>query len=164
MHLLLEKLPKINPNNWQTTLPNILKWADINVSDEIQNKAYKQAKKIINNPSFEFIFAPETLAEVQFSTIVEPLGKLPIVGVIDRLVLSEDSACIIDFKTNREVPSCVDQVPRGILQQMGAYAASMQKVFPEKNIELGIIWTHSAELMKIDVNTALSSIEPIRMT
>ena len=43
-------------------------------------------------------------------------------------------------------------------------AASMQKVFPEKNIELGIIWTHSAELMKIDVNTALSSIEPIRMT
>ena len=45
-----------------------------------------------------------------------------------------------------------------------AYAASMQKVFPEKNIELGIIWTHSAELMKIDVNTALSSIEPIRMT
>ena len=95
---------------------------------------------------------------------MESLGKLPIVGVIDRLVLSEDSACIIDFKTNREVPSCVDQVPRGILQQMGAYAASMQKVFPEKNIELGIIWTHSAELMKIDVNTALSSIEPIRMT
>ena len=164
VHLLLEKLPKINPNNWQTTLPNILKWADINVSDEIQNKAYKQAKKIINDPSFEFIFAPETLAEVQFSTIVEPLGKLPIVGVIDRLVLSEDLACIIDFKTNREVPSCVDQVPLGILQQMGAYAASMQKVFPEKNIELGIIWTHSAELMKIDVNTALSSIEPIRMT
>jgi hypothetical protein len=40
----------------------------------------------------------------------------------------------------------------------------MQKIFPEKNIELGIIWTHSAELMKIDVNTALSSIEPIRMT
>jgi ATP-dependent helicase/nuclease subunit A len=95
---------------------------------------------------------------------VEPLGKLPIFGVIDRLVLSEDLACIIDFKTNREVPSCVDQVPLGILQQMGAYAASMQKVFPEKNIELGIIWTHSAELMKIDVNTALSSIEPIRMT
>ena len=85
---------------------------------------------------FEFIFAPETLAEVQFSTIVEPLGKLPIVGVIDRLVLSEDLACIIDFKTNREVPSCVDQVPLGILQQMGAYAASMQKVFTKKKYRI----------------------------
>jgi len=39
-----------------------------------------------------------------------------------------------------------------------------KKYFQKKNIELGIIWTHSAELMKIDVNTALSSIEPIRMT
>ena len=53
------------------------------------------------------------------------------------------------------------EIPLGILKQLGAYAVSMQKVFPKKIIELGIIWTHSAELMKIDVNKALSSIDAI---
>ena len=134
------------------------------MSEETQIRAYKQAENILKKPSFEFIFAPDTLAEVQFSTIVESVGGIPIVGVIDRLVLSQDSALIIDFKTNQEVPSSIDEVPLGILKQMGAYAASMQKVFPKKNIELGIIWTHSAELMKIDVNRAVSSIRSIRMT
>ena len=164
VHLLLEKLPKSNSNDWQNIVPNLLKWAEIYVSEETQTRAYKQAENILKNPSFEFIFAPDVLAEVQFSTIVESVGGIPIVGVIDRLVLSQDSALIIDFKTNQEVPSSIDEVPLGILKQMGAYAASMQKVFPKKNIELGIIWTHSAELMKIDVNRAVSSIDSIRMT
>ena len=161
VHLLLEKLPKSNSNDWQNIVPNLLKWAEIYVSEETQTRAYKQAENILKNPSFEFIFAPDVLAEVQFSTIVESVGGIPIVGVIDRLVLSQDSALIIDFKTNQEVPSSIDEVPLGILKQMGAYAASMQKVFPKKNIELGIIWTHSAELMKIDVNRAVSSIDSI---
>ena len=164
VHLLLEKLPKSNSNDWQNIVPNLLKWAEIYVPEETQTRAYKQAENILKNPSFEFIFAPDVLAEVQFSTIVESVGGIPIVGVIDRLVLSQDSALIIDFKTNQEVPSSIDEVPLGILKQMGAYAASMQKVFPKKNIELGIIWTHSAELMKIDVNRAVSSIDSIRMT
>ena len=164
VHLLLEKLPKSNSNDWQNIVPNLLKWAEIYVSEETQTRAYKQAENILKNPSFEFIFAPDVLAEVQFSTIVESVGGIPIVGVIDRLVLSQDSALIIDFKTNQEVPSSIDEVPLGVLKQMGAYAASMQKVFPKKNIELGIIWTHSAELMKIDVNRAVSSIDSIRMT
>ena len=164
VHLLLEKLPKSNSTDWLNTVPNLLKWAEINVSEETQIRAYKQAENILKNPSFEFIFAPDTLSEVQFSTIVESVGEIPIVGVIDRLVLSQDSALIIDFKTNQEVPSSIDEVPLGVLKQMGAYAASMQKVFPKKNIELGIIWTHSAELMKIDVNRAVSSIGSLRMT
>ena len=164
VHLLLEKLPKSNSNDWQNIVPNLLKWAEIYVPEETQTRAYKQAENILKNPSFEFIFAPDVLAEVQFSTIVESVGGIPIVGVIDRLVLSQESALIIDFKTNQEVPSSIDEVPLGILKQMGAYAASMQKVFPKKNIELGIIWTHSAELMKIDVNRAVSSIDSIRMT
>jgi ATP-dependent helicase/nuclease subunit A len=161
VHLFLEKLPKTNPDNWQKILPNLLKWAEITVSEETQIKAYKQAEKILKKQSFEFIFAVDTLAEVQFSTIVKSIGVLPIVGVIDRLVISEDLALIIDFKTNKEVPTSVDEIPLGILKQMGAYAVSMQKVFPKKIIELGIIWTHSAELMKIDVNKALSSIDAI---
>ena len=159
VHLFLEKLPKTNPDNWQKILPNLLKWAEITVSEETQIKAYKQAEKILKKRSFEFIFAPDTLAEVQFSTIVKSIGVLPIVGVIDRLVISEDSALVIDFKSNQEVPTSVDEIPLGILKQMGAYAVSMQKVFPKKIIELGIIWTQSAELMKIDVNKALSSLD-----
>jgi ATP-dependent helicase/nuclease subunit A len=161
VHLFLEKLPKTNPDNWQNILPNLLTWAEITVAEEMQIKAYKQAEKILKKQSFEFIFAVDTLAEVQFSTIVKSIGVLPIVGVIDRLVISEDLALIIDFKTNKEVPKSVDEIPLGILKQMGAYAVSMQKVFPKKIIELGIIWTQSAELMKIDVNKALSSIDAI---
>jgi ATP-dependent helicase/nuclease subunit A len=159
VHLLLEKLPKTNPDNWQNILPNLLAWAEITVAEETQIKAYKQAEKILKKRSFDFIFAPHTLAEVQFSTIVKSIGVLPIVGVIDRLVISEDSALVIDFKSNQEVPTSVDEIPLGILKQLGAYAVSMQKVFPKKIIELGIIWTHSAELMKIDVNKALSSLD-----
>ena len=139
----------------------LLNWAEITVAEEMQTKAFKQAEKILKKKSFEFIFAPDTLAEVQFSTIVKSIGVLPILGVIDRLVISENSVFIIDFKTNQEVPTSVDEIPLGILKQMGAYAISMQKVFPKKIIELGIIWTHSAELMKIDVNKALSSIDAI---
>ena len=132
VHLLLEKLPKTNSDNWQNILHNLLNWAEITVAEEMQTKAFKQAEKILKKKSFEFIFAPDTLAEVQFSTIVKSIGVLPILGVIDRLVISENSVFIIDFKTNQEVPTSVDEIPLGILKQWVLMLSQCKKYFQKK--------------------------------
>ena len=40
-------------------------------------------------------------------------------------------------------------VPEGLLRQMGAYAAMLQAIYPNRQIETAILWTRTAALMPI---------------
>ena len=101
--------------------------------------------------------APETLAEVPVSAELRGLGRIH--GVIDRLILAPDHVLAVDFKSNRVVPSAPADTPEGLLRQMGAYAAALAQVYPDRRIETGLIWTTTAHYMPLsheDVTLALA--------
>ena len=74
-----------------------------------------------------------------------PMARL----AIDRLIVRDDHILAVDFKSNATVPQTPDQVPEGILRQMGAYAHALAQIWPGRRIETAILWTASGELMAL---------------
>ncbi|SMX32537.1 double-strand break repair helicase AddA [Maliponia aquimaris] len=93
------------------------------------------------------VFAPDALAEVPVSADLPGLGRIH--GIIDRLIVTPDRVTAVDFKSNRTVPATPDEVPEGLLRQMGAYAAALAQVYPGRRIDTALVWTATAHYMPL---------------
>jgi len=113
---------------------------------------------VLQQPQLAYIFAPESLAEVDISAHLPELNGDPIQGSIDRLLISPTRVLAVDFKSNQIVPSEVAQVPSGLLRQMGAYAAALSQIYPHHDIETAILWTKTLELMPLPPDLVISSL------
>lgn len=140
IHLLLEHLPGIDPALWDRTARHIL--------GEVEDLdfALSEARAVLNSPGLEPIFASDTLSEVPLSM---DLGPKRLRGVIDRLIIAPDHVLVVDFKTNAHVPERVEEVPEGVLRQMGAYALALGHIYPDHRIDTAILWTRTRTLMTL---------------
>ena len=110
---------------------------------------------VLGDPALGWLFGPGTLAEVGFSV---PWNGQVLAGSIDRLVVADDVVTVIDYKSNAVVPATPQAVPEGYLRQLGAYAQAMAALYPGRRVEVAILWTATAQLMRLDpdiVSTAL---------
>ncbi|KAA9006806.1 double-strand break repair helicase AddA [Histidinibacterium aquaticum] len=137
IHRLLEHLPAHAEEDWPALAETLLPEAPDLLDD---------AAKVLRDPALAPIFAPGTLAEVPITAEIEGAGRIH--GAIDRLVVG-DEILAVDFKTNRAVPETPDQVPEGLLRQMGAYAAALARIYPDKPIRTAILWTAAPRLMEL---------------
>jgi ATP-dependent helicase/nuclease subunit A len=139
VHLLLEHLPMIDPALWQDVTSALLE-------PDLQQSALSEASAVLCAPHLADIFT-HGLAEV---SITAPSAKGQMLGIIDRLLVRENTVLAVDFKTNSAVPDSAAQVPMGILAQMGAYAAALGQIYPDHDITMAIVWTKTAALMPLD--------------
>ena len=159
LHLLLERLPGMAPSLWDAAAPGILAGLDTDAA-----RALAAARDILGDPALATLFGPGTLAEVGIAAPVAALGGRTVLGSIDRLVIDASRVLAVDFKSNATVPVRPADVPDGILRQMGAYAAALGEVWPDRRIETAILWTATRTLMPLPpeiVRSSLASIPPI---
>ncbi len=146
VHSLLEVLPGLDPERWPDASRAYL--AGKSTQPQI-DRALAEAAAVLEDPALVPLFAPSTLAEVPVTAPLAALGGRRIHGAIDRLILEETRILAVDFKTNRTVPDRPEAVPDGLLRQMGAYAAALSLIFPERRIETAILWTATGALMPL---------------
>jgi len=79
-------------------------------------------------------------------------------GTADRLVVSPDRVLVVDFKTNAVVPAAPDAVPEGLLRQMGAYAAALCAIYPDRPVETAILWTRTGDLMPLPHDMVMAAL------
>ena len=70
-------------------------------------------------------------------------------GQIDRLVVTQGSVLIADFKTNRPAPRRIEDVPPAYLRQLALYRAVLTKLYPDKLVRAALIWTEVPDLMEL---------------
>jgi ATP-dependent helicase/nuclease subunit A len=108
-----------------------------------------EAARVLCAPALADVFAPGGLAEVEVAAPVPGRADLRIAGRIDRLVPSERAVLAVDFKSNRVVPAAAEEVPEGILRQLGAYRAALAPIWPDRPVEVAVLWTRTARLMPV---------------
>ncbi|TFL20149.1 double-strand break repair helicase AddA [Jannaschia formosa] len=154
IHLLLEHLPALPPADRAAAAARLTQDAE----------AAAEAIAVLDDPALAHVFAPDTLAEVPFALPAD--GTHPgVTGTIDRIVLTPGHALIVDFKSNAQVPDDPAGVPAGILAQMGAYNAAAQAIWPDRTVELAILWTRARRLMPLPheaVTAAWNAIDATR--
>lgn len=144
MHLLLEHLPSAT-NRKQLANSLLTESPDAASEDEI-SRLCAEAIEIIQN--HQDIFGETKFAEVEIVGTSETLGER-ISGAIDRLSVTDDKVHAVDFKTNAVVPSKPEDTPEGILRQMGAYLDILEQLYPDRAVEVSILWTATGDLMPL---------------
>ena len=148
LHVLLDNLSNESktafPEKAALLLPNF----DRNTLRHLTEKAFS----ILTNKEFKFIFSKNSFSEVNISAKFSFLPNRRVVGVVDRLIISKTEVIVVDFKSNSIVPQCIQDVPTGILSQMGAYQEILKKIYPNFIIKTAILWTEKEHLMELDQN------------
>ncbi|MFV0332970.1 MAG: double-strand break repair helicase AddA [Tropicimonas sp.] len=146
LHLLLEHLPALASEARQAAAKRLL---GPEVGPEEAARLLEEARAIFENDALAFLFADNSLAEVDITAALPELGGRRIHGAIDRLVIGSGRVFAVDFKSNSPVPESPDRTPEGILRQMGAYAAALARIFPDHQVETAILWTRTGVLMPL---------------
>ena len=150
LHLLLERLPLVATTDWDATAFALIP------DPALAAALLAEARAVLTDPALAPHFGPETLAEVAVTGAWQGRQML---GSIDRLLVSPDRVLVIDYKSNALIPPTPAEVPEGILRQMGAYAHLVGQIYPDRRVEVAILWTRGPVLMPLDpeiVRLALS--------
>ncbi len=138
LHLLLEHLPDQPDAAWPAVA--------LSVTGDAERAAVRlaEARRVLG--AAPALFAAEALRE---AGIAGEIRGQRFLGSVDRLVISDAQVLAVDFKSNRLVPDRPEAVPEGILRQMGAYAALLEPVWPDRRVEVAVLWTETGQLMPL---------------
>jgi ATP-dependent helicase/nuclease subunit A len=150
LHLLLEHLPGRDPADWPTVARDVLADAEGGLPEPAALAGLlDEAREVLTAPALTEIFdlpeGAEVMAELRLA--VPWFGGVPLSGQIDRLVIAQDRVLAVDYKSNRDVPARAEDVPLGILRQMAAYRAALRQLWPERRIEVAVLWTATRSVM-----------------
>ncbi len=144
LHKLLEILPMTQPELWHDLALSIAKtYAQ---QDHIES-LFHEVTRILQEPTFGYLFGPSSFAEVP---VFGTLDGQPYSTQIDRLIIEDDRILIIDYKSDLNVPTTIDQVSVHYLQQLKIYRHLVQNLYPQKKIETFLLWTAKPYLMPVD--------------
>jgi ATP-dependent helicase/nuclease subunit A len=152
-HRLLELLPQFDPGSWEKTALAYLAAEAKTLGRDERERLFRDVKAILLHPDFGEIFGPVSRAEIAFHAdygIAPGQAPVRISGQIDRLVFTNESLLILDFKTGPNIPACPADTPDAYLAQLAAYRHAMRQVEPDKTIKTAILWTESPILMIIE--------------
>ena len=144
VHRLLEVLPNVQKDEWSETIARLSQ--TVQLAKPLTAQASAEARRTLQQTDIAHLFHGKTLAEVP---IAANLGTHRIHGTVDRLIASDTTVDIVDFKTNRTVPKNALDCPEGVLRQLGAYAHAIAQIYPNHLIKTHVLWTKSGLLMHL---------------
>jgi ATP-dependent helicase/nuclease subunit A len=138
LHLLLEHLPNHAADLWPSLAASLL--PDAPDRDALLAEAARVVTTLAS------LFSAEALTEVDLTA---QAGDLTLNGTVDRLILTPNRVLAVDFKSNQIVPQSEVEIPEGLLRQMGAYDHALRQIYPDRTIEVALLWTATAQLMPL---------------
>jgi ATP-dependent helicase/nuclease subunit A len=162
IHKLLELLPTVPQASWEARARQFLTTFGSVFPVKERKTIIAATLNILNAPEFSPLWGPQSRAEVELTAEFPPrkpgASPLRLSGKVDRLVVLNDTVCIVDYKTTQTTPQRPDDAPRAHLLQLAAYHAAIKAIFPDKAVRSALLWTSTPELMEIPeaLLTALS--------
>ncbi len=154
IHTLLEYMGGKPETQWPKiidalTPPKLL-------SGDLCDAARNEAIAVLRAPRLKWLFEGPALAEVALQGEVKGHRML---GIVDRLLIEPEAVTVVDFKSNLAVPTAPEHCPEGLLRQMGAYAAMLAQIYPDRQINTGILWTRTAEYMSLPHSLVMDALD-----
>lgn len=150
LHLLLEQLPEHDPALWPDLAAGLLPEAADLAELLIEAQAALALPSLAAPPGGQVLLEVPLTAEIRGRRLY---------GAIDRLIVGPDLVTAIDYKSNAVVPPRPEDVPEGLLRQMGAYAEALAQIYPDRRIETAILWTRTARLMPLPRDIVRSAMQ-----
>ena len=144
IHRLLESLPDLPPGIRPAAMRDYLSRAAPDLDPRVRAQMAAETLAVLENPQFAPIFGPGSRAEV---SLIGEISDRVISAQVDRLLVTDDTVTVIDYKTNRPPPESAEKAPAAYLSQMAAYRAALARIYPEKAIKCVLLWTDGPQAM-----------------
>lgn len=151
-HSLLQYLPELPVDKRAEAAKAYLDIHGTDVSEDIRADIIRETMAILQDDEFSPFFAANSQAEVPITGMVTntETGKTDIIsGQIDRLVVSDDTIWIVDYKSNRPSPKTVQDVPAIYRNQLKAYKVLIGRIYPDHHIRCALLWTDVPVMMEL---------------
>ena len=150
VHRLLQSLPDIPRESRAKVMEAFLARAGAELDAAEQSSLAEKVMLVLEDPRFSELFAPGSRAEVPVVGWVESGGKkIRVPGQVDRLAVTQDFVLIGDFKTNRQPPRRIEDVPEAYVRQLALYRAVLAQLYPDRPVRAALIWTEVPDLMEL---------------
>jgi ATP-dependent helicase/nuclease subunit A len=148
-HRLLQSLPDIPLPRRAEVASEFLSRRGKRLPPDQRAALLREVLLVLEHKDFGALFSPGSRAEVP---IVGTLAGRHVVGQVDRLAVMQDSILIADFKTNRNPPRRIEQVPDSYVKQLAAYRAVLMNLYPTTPVRAALIWTEGPDLMELSAD------------
>jgi ATP-dependent helicase/nuclease subunit A len=147
LHRLFERLPDVPPDQRAARADAWLE-AAAGVADPAERAGLvAEAIALLADPGHAALFGPAALAEAPVAAVV---GQgIVVSGTVDRLLLEPDRVMLAEFKTARNAPATLADIPVPHLRQIAAYAAALAVIFPNRAIEAKLLYTSAPRLFDL---------------
>ncbi|MEK9692313.1 MAG: PD-(D/E)XK nuclease family protein, partial [Rhodospirillaceae bacterium] len=146
IHKLLQVLPGVSKERQERAARNFVSQPVHGLSLVQQSQIVSEVIRVLNDPRFAELFSRGSRGEVP---LIGKVGDITISGQVDRLAVTSTRVLVVDYKSNRPPPNDLHLVPAAYLRQMSAYRFLVRKIWPNRMIECGILWTIGPTLMKL---------------
>lgn len=160
IHRLLERLPAIAPSLREDIARVFIQDAMPSLDAENRDIVIAEALGVLEDPGTAFLFASGSArTETPVCGTLTLQGEtFHVRGEVDRLIVTHDSVHIVDFKTNRTVPSTAREAPLAFIRQLALYRALLAPLFPGKTVEASLLWTNGPVLMTLSEELLLNAL------
>ena len=149
IHKLLQILPNLPQEDQKCEAESIVSRRQWALDQKSQKAIVKEALAVLENKECMPFFSPSSDAEVP---IIGMVNGYEIYGQVDRLLVTNSVVNIIDYKTDRQIPSNLDEVPNEYLLQMAVYREALKHIYTNKKIVCSLLWTNGPTIMILDSN------------
>ena len=151
MHRLLEILPGLPERERR---PAALRYVDASLPEALSAHADELVEEVVTllaHPDFAGVFGERARAEVSLvGRITAPDGsEVEVSGQIDRLCVTDEDVLIVDFKTDRLVPSDSEEVGENYVTQLAVYAELVSRLYPKHGVRTALVYTSAPSLVEI---------------
>lgn len=147
IHRLLQELPELPAAARDAAGRRWLARPTHRLDPAEQAEIAAEVAAVLTDPLLTPLFGPDGRAEVPLSGHIG--GRL-ITGQIDRLVVTADAITVLDLKSDRPPPHSAGTVHPAYLQQMAAYRALLQAIYPDRPVRCLLLWTQTPAAMLLD--------------
>jgi ATP-dependent helicase/nuclease subunit A len=146
IHRLMQSLPDLPAGNREAAARRFLGQKTHGLDEAEQDAIARETLAVLEHEDFAALFGPGSRAEVP---VVGLIGGRALNGRIDRLVVTGDAVLIVDYKTNRPPPTEAVDVSPAYIEQLAAYRAALERIYPTRRVRTLLLWTDGPRIMEI---------------
>ncbi len=146
-HKILQILPELPVQNRESAARTFLSTQAHDLPESVREEIIRESLTVLTHPDFAPLFGPGSKAEVPLTGLID--NKTLVSAQIDRLLITDDTIWILDYKTNRPPPRDPQDVPAQYLEQMRSYRDTLKAIHPRQKIICVLLWTDGPHLMPV---------------
>ncbi|PDT52085.1 MULTISPECIES: double-strand break repair helicase AddA [Sinorhizobium] len=142
LHRLLQVLPTIDGAERRDAAERYLSRAVPRWPETERQALSRAVMEVLEHPDLQPLFGEQSRAEVSvMGTLKLGSQEFAVSGRLDRLAVAGDTVTIADYKTNRQVPASVAEIPTVYRRQLAIYRELLRPLYPGKQFRCVLIFT-----------------------